>query len=266
MNNSTKIILVGSLLSTLGIGGLAKAISTNQSQLPVVIIPQHHSSTQMTISKDKDVKIDENREQSDATNDDDTEVNDDKVPSSLGQVGEYGESIYDMAKANDWTKATANLTLLENAAKSLHTEIKGDNKTQLVQLDSKIAALKGTVTAKNRISAMRDANQVTLIAANITKEFEPKVPIEITLLDYYGRELEIWSATGNTSQLRTTASQMRRTWNAVGLSILARGGTAQVQKFDGLVASVEAAKSSKDYGRLATPVLDEVDNLEKVFK
>ncbi|OKH15490.1 hypothetical protein NIES592_05180 [Fischerella major NIES-592] len=266
MNNSTKIILVGSLLSTLGIGGLAKAISTNQSQLPVVIIPQHHSSTQMTISKDKDVKIDENREQSDATNDDDTEVNDDKVPSSLGQVGEYGESIYDMAKANDWTKATANLTLLENAAKSLHTEIKGENKTQLAQLDSKIAALKGTVTAKNRISAMRDANQVTLIAANITKEFEPKVPIEITLLDYYGRELEIWSATGNTSQLKKTASEMRRTWNAVRLTILARGGTAQVQKFDGLVASVEAAKSSKDYARLTTPVLDEVDNLEKVFK
>ncbi|MEA5554728.1 hypothetical protein VB713_27760 [Anabaena cylindrica UHCC 0172] len=107
---------------------------------------------------------------------------------------------------------------------------------------------------------------MTLLAANITKEFEPKVPVEVTLLDYYGRELEIWSATGNTSQLKKTASEMRRTWNAVRPSILARGGTAQVQKFDGLVASVEAAKSSKDYGRLATPVLDEVDNLEKVFK
>ncbi|WP_234711195.1 hypothetical protein [Nostoc punctiforme] len=171
-----------------------------------------------------------------------------------------------MAKANDWTKATANLTSLQNAAKSLRTEIKGKNKTELVQLDAKIAALKGAVTDKNRISAMRDANQVTLISANITKEFEPKVPVEVTLLDYYGRDLEIWSITGNTSQLKTTASEMRRTWNAVRPSILARGGTTQVQKFDGLVASVEAAKLSRDYAHLATPVLDEVDNLEKVFK
>jgi hypothetical protein len=266
MNNSTKIIIVGSLLGSLGIAGLAKAISANQSQLPVAVIPQHHSSNQRIISKDKDVKIDEKREQPDAADDADTEVNDDKVPTSLSQVGEYGESVYDMAKANNWTKATANLTSVENAAKSLHTEIKGENKTELAQLDSKIAALKGAVTAKNRISAMRDANQVTLIAANITKEFEPKVPVEVTLLDYYGRELEIWSLTGNASNLKTTASEMRRTWNAVRPSVLARGGTTQVQKFDRLVASVEAAKSSKDYGRLATPVLDEVDNLEKVFK
>lgn len=266
MNNSTKIIIVGSLLGSLGIAGLAKAISANQSQLPVAVIPQHHSSTQMIINKDKDVKVDENREKPDAANDADTEVNDDKVPTSLSQVGEYGESVYDVAKANDWTKATANLTSLENTAKNLNTEIKGENKTELAQLNSKIAALKGAVITKNRISAMRDANQVTLIAANITKEFEPKVPVEVTLLDYYGRELEIWLITGNTSQLKTTASQMRRTWNTVRPSILARGGTTQVQKFDGLVASVEVAKSSKDYAPLATLVLDEVDNLEKVFK
>ncbi|WP_315791249.1 sporulation protein YpjB [Fischerella sp. JS2] len=259
MNNSTKIIIVGSLLGSLGIADLAKAISANQPQLPVAVIPQHHSSTQMIVNKDK-------REKPDAPNDADTEVNDDKVPTSLSQVSEYGESVYDMAKANDWTKATANLTSLENTAKSLRTEIKSENKTELAQLDSKIAALKGAVTAKNRISAMHDANQVTLIAANITKEFKPKVPVEVTLLDYYGRELEIWSATGNTSKLKTTASQMRRTWNAVRPSILAHGGTTQVQKFDGLVASIEAAKSSKDYARLVTPVLDEVDNLEKVFK
>ncbi|MCW5318587.1 hypothetical protein GTQ43_34270 [Nostoc sp. KVJ3] len=264
MNNSTKIIVIGSLLGTLGIAGLAKAISTNQPQLPIAIMPQHHSSTQMTINKD--VEVNENREKLDAASDADTEVNDDKVPTSLSQVGEYGESVYDMAKANDWTKATANLNLLENAAKSLHTEIKGDNKPELAQLNFKIAALTQAVTTKNRISAMHKANQVTLIAANITREFKPKVPVEVTLLDYYGRELEIWSATGNTSNLKTTASEMRRTWNAVRTSILARGGTTQVQKFDVLVASIEAAKSSKDYARLATPILDEVDNLEKVFK
>ena len=32
-----------------------------------------------------------------------------------------------------------------------------------------------------------------------------------------------------------------------------------------LIAQVEAAQSPADFGKLATPVLDEVDNLEKVF-
>ena len=65
------------------------------------------------------------------------------------------------------------------------------------------------------------------------------------MLDYYGRELEIWSATENIAKLKTTASEMRRTWDAVRPSILSRGGTAP-QKFDALVARVEAAKSPSD--------------------
>ena len=43
------------------------------------------------------------------------------------------------------------------------------------------------------------------------------------------------------------------------------GGSAQAQKFDNLVAQVQAAKSDNEYGLLATAVLDQVDNLEKVF-
>lgn len=266
MKSSTKVILVASLLSALGLGSLAKAISANQSPSPVAIMPQHRNVTKIAQTKDKDVEVNEGTEKPDSANDADNEVKDDQVPASLSKVGEYGETVYDMAKANDWTKATANLTLLKDAAKRLRADMKNYSKAELAQLDSKIAALKGAVTAKNRQAAMPDANQVTLSAAKMTMQFEPKVPVEVTLLDYYGRELEIWSATENTAKLKITASEMRRTWDAVQPSILSRGGTAQAQKFDALVARVEAAKSPSDYGRLATPVLNEVDNLDKVFK
>ncbi len=258
MNNSTKIIVVGSLIGSLGIASITKAISTNQISSAVAIMPEHRNIQMLLTKKDN--------KKPDPANDADTEVNDDKVPVSLNQVGEEAENIYDMAKVNNWTKATANLSSLESAARKLHNEIKGENKTQLAQLDSKIAALNKAVTAKNRISTMRDANQVTLISAKITRVFEPTVPVEVTLLDYYGRELEIWSETGNTNKLKTTASEMRRTWNAVRPAISARGGTTQVQKFDRLVVSVEGAKLSRDYARLATSILDQVDNLEKIFK
>ena len=41
---------------------------------------------------------------------------------------------------------------------------------------------------------------------------------------------------------------------------------AEAKKFDALVAQVESAKTSADYARAATPVLNEVDNLEKLFR
>lgn len=47
--------------------------------------------------------------------------------------------------------------------------------------------------------------------------------------------------------------------------IEAKGGTKEAAVFDGLVVKTEAAKTPADYAKLAAPILDEVDNLEKVF-
>ncbi len=137
---------------------------------------------------------------------------------------------------------------------------------QTIQLDKSIATLSQAVKTKNRQAAMRDANQVTLNAAKITEEFEGKVPVEITLLDYYGRELEIWAAQGNTAKLKATANDIQRTWKKVRPAVEAHKGSAQVQKFNSLVDRVVAAKVPTDYGRLSTSILNDVDNLEKVFQ
>ena len=72
------------------------------------------------------------------------------------------------------------------------------------------------------------------------------------MLDYYGREFEIWSASGNAAQLKTTAKEFRQTWNTLRPAVQARNSSE--------------AKAPAEYGRLATPVLNAVDNLEKVFQ
>jgi hypothetical protein len=191
------------------------------------------------------------------------EVNHKPVPISLSKVGESGEAVYDVAKVSDWTKATAHLTSLKAEAQQLRTQTKG---LDTVQLDKNIAALDKAIPIKNRQATMREANQVTLIAAKLTRQFEPKVPVEITLLDYYGRELEIWSEAGNTAKLKVTTSDLRQTWDTVRPLVQNHGGNTQAQKFNTLVARAESAKSPSEYGRLTSALLDEVDNLEKVFK
>jgi hypothetical protein len=99
----------------------------------------------------------------------------------------------------------------------------------------------------------------------MTAAYKVIVPIEVVMLDYYGRELEIWVEAKDAGKLQATASEMRKTWNAVRPSIEAKN-PAVAKKFEGLVAQVEAAKAPADYAKVAKPVLDEVDNLEKVFE
>lgn len=186
-------------------------------------------------------------------------------PKSLADAGEYGENIYDLAKVNNWPGAQAKLDALKNAAKKLQTEGVGTG-SEVSQVGRAIVSLEQAVTAKDRQATMREANQITLIVANMTAQYKLVVPVEVTKLDYLGRELEIWSAANDTGKLEQTSQTIRQTWNAIRPSVEAHGGTAEAKKFEELVSETERAKSATDYQRVAKRLLDEVDNLEKVFE
>ena len=100
--------------------------------------------------------------------------------------------------------------------------------------------------------------------ANVTTAYKLSVPVEVTRLDYYGRELEVWAQAQDAYKLQVTAREMRPEWDALRPSIEAKSAT-EANTFDALIARVESAKTPADYTRVATPVLDEVDNLEKLF-
>lgn len=186
------------------------------------------------------------------------------VPTSLANAGEYGENIYDYAKANDWKNAGLKLAALRDAMKNARGEVKNQS-VSLDRLDATVAALDRNVTGKDRQATMREANQVTLDIANITAAYKLSVPVEVTRLDYYGRELEVWAQAEDVSKLQATAREMRQTWDALRATVEAHNATA-AKTFDALVARVESAKTPADYARVATPVLNEVDNLEKLFQ
>ncbi|MBV8886372.1 MAG: hypothetical protein JO235_20590 [Chroococcidiopsidaceae cyanobacterium CP_BM_RX_35] len=190
-----------------------------------------------------------------------------QVPTSVSQIGEYGENIYDAAKVSNWTQASSNLTSLKETAKRLDNETSmGINENPNEdQLDVASAALNKSVPAKDQLATMRSANRVTLLAANLSNMFNPQVPVPVVKLDYYGRQLEVGAAANSMTQLQETAKDISQTWNAVRPVVESHGGLAQAQKFDRLVVQVEAAKSLSQYSRLATPFLNQVDNLEQIF-
>jgi uncharacterized membrane-anchored protein YhcB (DUF1043 family) len=185
------------------------------------------------------------------------------VPTSLADAGEYGENVYDYAKANDWKNADVKLAALRDAVKKARTDVRNQS-AAVDRLDANLATLNNAVSSKDRQATMREANQVTLDVADMTAAYKLSVPVEVTKLDYYGRELEVWAQAKDANKLQATAREMRRTWDALRPSIESHSAT-EAKTFDALVAQVETAKTPADYARVATPVLDEVDNLEKLF-
>jgi hypothetical protein len=245
MQVSLKICLLAASIALSGISGFSQFSPSAQAQSQV--------KKQIGVTTPNEAK-DESKER-------EQEVQDEQVPTSLTNVGNYGEALYDTIKVGEWTKASANLKLLQQVTGSLPSEIAQKDITQLKLTTTNLNRF---IAAKNRSAALSEANQVTLIAARMTEEFKPKVPVEITLLDYYGREFEILSASGNLAKLKTTAAEFQRTWNTLRPMVQARK-SSEAKAFDAIAAQIQSAKSSAEYGRLAKPVLDAVDNLEKVF-
>lgn len=185
------------------------------------------------------------------------------VPATLSAVGGFGEGLYDAIKAGNWTKAASITDSLNTAVPALTSS--GDAATYQSQLTALLDTLKRTVPAHQQRAALKAANRVTYLEAKMTAQYRPTTPAEVLLLDYYGRELEIWSVEKNEAQLAQTATDIQNTWNGLRPAIQARGRGDQATHTDSLVTMLSAARTPPEYARLAKPFLDEVDELEKVF-
>lgn len=180
------------------------------------------------------------------------------VPSAIDAVGHHAENAYDMVRANDWAKARASVDSLEAA-------VVADSGTRAA-IGPTTQQLRGAVAGRDRHAALVAANRLTEIGARMSERYAPAVPADVTLLDYYGRELEIWAASSDLAKLRETGNAITDTWEALRARVEQRGGTTEATRFGGLVHRIGQARTVSEFAALATPILDEVDALEGVFK
>jgi len=267
--------IVGFAGATALIGGMTgMGVSMSRSAQPAMAIGSSSTRVEQTVSAQPNMDNENAPEKPEMGNEGaegnaipaaTTTTTNANVPTSVSQTGEYGENIYDAAKANNWTQASTKLNSLKDAAKRLDNESRINENPNEDQLDGAIAALNQSVAAKNQLATMSSANRVTLLAANLSAPFNPQVPVAVVKLDYYGRQLEIGAMAKDITQLKQTANDIAGTWSTVRPAVESHGGSVEAQNFNNLVSRVEAAKSVNEYSSLATPVLNQVDNLEKVF-
>lgn len=191
------------------------------------------------------------------------------VPPLLADTGELAENAYDAARDGDWPTATRKVAALRDATKRLKSDPgQADDKVRssLNDLATQLDRLQAAIGAKDRLAAMKAANRMTLTVAEATEPFHPTIPVDVTRLDYLGRELEIGVAEKDAARLSSTARAVDQTWSGLRADILKHGGEKEARAFAALVSKVTAARTVADYAAVVKPILDEVDNLEKVYK
>jgi len=177
-------------------------------------------------------------------------------------LGQHAEDAYDYVKIADWTAARASVDSLNATIRSAQSQ---DTVGHGVEALESLSKLDSAVARRSRAEGLHEANRLTQIAALLGAAHDPRVPAYVTLLDYYGRELEIGAGAKDTARLSRAALAIRTTWNEVRPKVVGRGGTAEAARFDSLVAQVTSARTPGEYGKAATPLLDQVDSLEGVF-
>ena len=185
------------------------------------------------------------------------------IPKSINDVGTYGEDLYDELKMGRSKRTKDLLDSLRAAAKELPRDDR--LKPQRATVESAIASLGKAMTTRNHAAALEAANQTTLASAQMTASFSGPIPAGVLVLEYYGRELEIWSARKDVTRLKRTAAALTANWNTLKPTVEAKGGGTAAARADSLVARINRAKSLSDYGAVTPAFLDQVDVLEKVF-
>lgn len=185
-----------------------------------------------------------------------------RVPVALANTGEYAENIYDAAQGANWTEAKQKLSALQSAVGSLPSTVTA---TQKQQIESSLQKLDQSISAENRIATLKEANRITRLAAEASAKFRSTPPVQVSMLDYYGRELQIGAETNDSAELHRTATDMQRTWNEIRPQV-ERLSSSEASRFNELVSKIASAQSSSQYAQLAKAELDQVDALEKVFE
>lgn len=187
----------------------------------------------------------------------------DRPPSALVDVGESAEALFDAAHSSDWRGALERLRDLDAAAAALPMDL--PKRDLVAQLRSRVQDIRQSVTAHDRVNTMDYANGVTRIVADLSGEFQTTVPVEVVLLDYYGRQLELGIAAGRQSTLAQATTDVRSTWNRIERTILERGHVDEARRFTDIVVQLEGARRPDDFVAPTRAELAAVDGLERIF-
>jgi len=184
---------------------------------------------------------------------------------AIQTIAASSANVYDSIKASQWQQASDELSKVKQANSELKGSKLGKGSDQYVDRIS--SDLTKQINQKDRVQALESANQLTRASMDLGEPVPATVPKEVSLLGYYGRELEIGTMAKDKNKLSGTAKDIEHTWNSLKPKIeqQSKGKGGESNQFDSLVKQLGKANSTQDYQRLSGQILDHVDKMEGMY-
>jgi hypothetical protein len=188
------------------------------------------------------------------------------IQAELEALSVTAGDIYDLAKATKWNKIRKKLDELKKSEKTIRVLRNEDNDVLSHRLRKNTDDLEQAILAKNRKETMRSSNAITFIEIAMIGDYKPRVPTNVRLLDYCGRQMELLSEDNDLDKLSNLVVRMHLIWQNLIPQLLNEGDTKEIKHFSEIMKRLDRATTPEEYGPLAKQVLDGVDRIEKLFK
>ena len=187
------------------------------------------------------------------------------VATELAAISVAAEDMFELAAAGKMDRIARKLEGLKKNVATL-TYLQGQaNNLLLPRLGHTVAELEEANNAKDRLEVMRYANRVTLIVATVEVPLKPSLPTEVSLLDYNGRELSIWSEMKRTEKLSNIVIRMHLAWQTLMPKLIEHNGTKELRRFSEVMGRLEMARTPEEYSKLSRQIAPEIDTIKAVF-
>jgi len=187
------------------------------------------------------------------------------IATELDSLAGGAEEIFNLALAGNLERAGKRLDTLKKKAAALDLVRDEADLILLPQLQRTIADLEKALAAKSHLDTMRTSNRITLISAALAVPYKPRIPTEVSLLEYNGRELEIWSEVKRMDKLSSIVIRMHLAWQTLMPKLIEFNGGKELKRFSELMMHLEQARTVEEYDRLAKQILAGTATLEAIF-
>jgi hypothetical protein len=179
-------------------------------------------------------------------------------------IGNAGD-IYDKVKTNHWKHLDKKLNSIVKVEQLLPSATPENDMPYYKNLTGVTSDLERAIASQDRIVAMKSANKVMMLGARLAEAHNSPVPINVAVIGYCGRKLEILSETENVLDLSDTVAKLHLSWQQLIPLVTANGGFKEVKRFAEIMRRLESAKAPDEYGRLAASAVEEIEIIEKFF-
>jgi hypothetical protein len=191
------------------------------------------------------------------------------APASVPEFVSAVRKLFDPANAGDWVAAARQSTACKDALKKVQADLAKSSaaqQTSLTQIAADLAALDTATTAKTRQAALLSASRIFRGSGALADTFINKVPQPVWQMEYLAHDLLVWSADpADLTKLKALPAQIEAEFNRVGQDVAARGGDDLALEFVQEMTALNAAATAADFAKLAKPLLDTLDKIEKAY-